>query len=222
MTQPIRIILVEDHAEYREVIEMALRKEADLELIDQFGTAEMALRKIENPVSQQTPDIVLLDLNLPGMSGLEALPWFQKYSPHTKIMILSQSDKENDVYEAILQGASGYLLKSSTIRQIKEGIRSVINGGSPLDANVASYILKAMKSKLPKPSSDIALSNREMETLILMADGLSKKEIADQLGIGATTVVTHVNHIYQKLNAANAPAAVSNAYEAGILPLKKK
>jgi DNA-binding CsgD family transcriptional regulator len=79
-----------------------------------------------------------------------------------------------------------------------------------------------MKSKLPKPSSDIALSNREMETLILMADGLSKKEIADQLGIGATTVVTHVNHIYQKLNAANAPAAVSNAYEAGILPLKKK
>ena len=218
MTQPIRIILVEDQTEYREVIEMTLRKEPGLELIDQFGTAEMALRKIENPKGQQKPDIVLLDLNLPGMSGLEALPWFQKYSPRTKIIILSQSDKENDVYEAILQGASGYLLKSSTLRQIKEGIRSVVDGGSPLDANVASYILETMKSKLPKTTPEVELSNRELETLTLISDGLSKKEIADRLGIGATTVATHISHIYQKLNVVNGPAAVSAAYKKGILP----
>lgn len=220
MTQPIRITLVEDHTEYREVIEMALAKETDLELNDQFGTAEMALRKIENPKGQQKPDIVLLDLNLPGMSGLEALPWFLKYSPNTKIIILSQSDKENDVYEAILQGASGYLLKPSTVRQIKEGIRSVTKGGSPIDANVASYILETMKSKLPKPTAEVALSNRELETLALIADGFSKKEIADRLGISATTVATHISHIYQKLNAVNGPAAVSAAYKQGILPPK--
>lgn len=218
MSQPIRILLVEDQTEYREVIEMALRKDTDLELCDQFGTAEMALRTIEKATNRQTADIVLLDLNLPGMSGLEALPWFQKYSPNTKIIILSQSDKEDDVYEAVLQGASGYLLKSSTVRQIKEAIRSVMKGGSPLDANVASYILKTMKSKLPRAAPEVALSNRELQTLTLMADGLSKKEIAAQLGISATTVVTHVNHLYEKLNAANAPAAVSNAYKKGLLP----
>ena len=87
----------------------------------------------------------------------------------------------------------------------------------PIDANVASYILETFKTKLPKPTQDVALSNRELETLTLIADGLSKKEIADRLGISATTVATHISHIYQKLNAVNGPAAVSAAYKQGIL-----
>ena len=120
MKPPIHIALIEDHPEYREVIELALAKEADLVLTDQFGTAEMALRKIEAHKITQKPDVVLLDLNLPGMSGLDAITWLKKYSPKTKIIILSQSDREADVYQAIQHGASGYLLKSSTIGQIKQ------------------------------------------------------------------------------------------------------
>jgi len=222
MTAPIRITLIEDQPEYREVIELALSKEPDLELTDQFGTAEMALRQIEDNSVSHKPDVILLDISLPGMSGIEATTWLKKYAPKSKIIILSQSDRENDVYQAILHGASGYLLKSSTVRQIKEGIRSVMQGGAPIDANVAGYILDTMKRQRPTQVPEVPLSDRELEALTLMAQGLSKKEIAEQLGISVTTVVTHVVHIYEKLNAANAPAAVSNAYEAGILPLKKK
>ncbi|MDG1240958.1 MAG: response regulator transcription factor [Opitutae bacterium] len=136
--------------------------------------------------------------------------------------MLSQSNKEKDVYEAILNGADGYLLKPSTVHQIKDGIRSVIKGGSPLDADVASYILKTIKTTRAKDPSTNSLSKRELETLALVAEGLSKKEIAEQLGIRPTTVVTHVGHIYQKLNAANAPSAVAEAYKTGLLSIEKK
>lgn len=216
MKPPIHIALIEDHPEYREVIELALAKEADLVLTDQFGTAEMALRKIEAHKITQKPDVVLLDLNLPGMSGLDAITWLKKYSPKTKIIILSQSDREADVYQAIQHGASGYLLKSSTIGQIKQGIRSVMQGGSPLDAKVASYILKNLKTTLPKNEQEVTLSDREMETLTLLAKGLSKKEIATEMSISTTTVVTHVGHIYEKLNTVNAPAAVDRAHRLGL------
>ncbi|MDG1300590.1 MAG: response regulator transcription factor [Opitutae bacterium] len=216
MKPPIHIALIEDHPEYREVIELALAKEADLVLTDQFGTAEMAFRKIEAHKITQKPDVVLLDLNLPGMSGLDAITWLKKYSPKTKIIILSQSDREADVYQAIQHGASGYLLKSSTIGQIKQGIRSVMQGGSPLDAKVASYILKNLKTTLPKNEQEVTLSDREMETLTLLAKGLSKKEIATEMSISTTTVVTHVGHIYEKLNTVNAPAAVDRAHRLGL------
>ena len=212
----IHIALIEDHPEYREVIELALAKEADLKLTDQFGTAEMALSKTRDHKIQQNPDVVLLDLNLPGMSGLDAITWLKEYAPKTKIIILSQSDREADVYQAIQHGASGYLLKSSTIDQIKEGIRTVMQGGSPLDAKVASYILDNLKTTLPKQEQKVTLSNREMETLTLLAQGLSKKEIAQQMNISTTTVVTHVGHIYEKLNTANAPAAVDRAHRLGL------
>ena len=216
MKPPIHIALIEDHPQYREVIELALAKEADLVLTDQFGTAEMAFRKIEAHKITQKPDVVLLDLNLPGMSGLDAITWLKKYSPKTKIIILSQSDREADVYQAIQHGASGYLLKSSTIGQIKQGIRSVMQGGSPLDAKVASYILKNLKTTLPKNEQEVTLSDREMETLTLLAKGLSKKEIATEMSISTTTVVTHVGHIYEKLNTVNAPAAVDRAHRLGL------
>ena len=214
---PIYIALIEDHPKYREVIDLTLAEEAGLELTCQFGTAEMALRKIEAHKVKQKPNVVLLDLNLPGMNGLDAITWLKKYSPKTKIIILSQSDREADVYQAIQHGASGYLLKSSTIGQIKEGIRTVMQGSTPLDAKVASYILDNLKTTLPKLKQEVTLSDRGMETLTLLAEGLSKKEITKQISISTTTVVTHVGQIYEKLNTANAPAAVDRAHRLGLL-----
>jgi DNA-binding NarL/FixJ family response regulator len=214
-------MLVEDHAGYREVITRALKREATIELISQFSTAEFALRTLEHSKGDDLPDIVLLDLNLPKMSGLEAIPWIKDYSPDSKILIITQSDMEADVLKAIQSGASGYLLKSSTAKQVVEGIQMVMNGGAPLDAGVARFILDTLKSKLPKDKPKADLSNRELEVLTLLAEGLARKEIAERLGISTYTIIYHIKHIFQKLEAINTPAAVSNAYKSGILPTNK-
>jgi DNA-binding NarL/FixJ family response regulator len=216
MKKPITILLVEDHPEYREVIEIALTKDPDLQLVSQFGTAEMALRSVQERTGTHKPDIILLDLNLPGMSGLDAIPWFQKYTPDSQIIVLTQSDIKADVLQAIRLGASGYLLKSSTVDTITNSIRSVMDGGAPIDAGVAKYILSTLKNSLPKQSPPPTLSAREMEILTLLAEGLAKKEIASRLKIGESTVVTHVSHIYEKLNALNAPGAIHKAHTLGL------
>lgn len=216
MSKTMRIMLVEDHPEYREVIELAIKKESDMELTGKFGAAEVALRSLQDRDQRIVPDIVLLDLNLPTMSGLEALPYFTQYIPDAKVIILTQSDKEADVVTAIQQGASGYLLKSSTIQQIKQGIRDVMDGDSPLDAGVATHIMKALKTKPPKEKPERELSPRELEILTLLGEGLVKKEIGDKLDITYGTVATHVRNIYEKLNVINAPAAITKAYKSGI------
>ena len=203
---------------YREVSTRPPKREKNIELISHSGTAEIALRGLENSAANDTPDLVLLDLNLPGMSGLEAIPWFQKYVPQTKIIILTQSDRQADVLSAISQGASGYLLKSATIQQILDGIRTVAGGGASIDADMAVFLIDVIKSHQPGPAPEKALSDRELETLTLLGDGLSKKEIATQLAISITTVAYHVKHIYEKLNVPNAPAAIKKAYKSGLFP----
>lgn len=208
--------MVEDHPEYREGVMLALETEADIELIGIFGTAEAALRKLQYDKEFPKPDVILLDLNLPGMDGLEALPWFRDYIPNAKILVLTQSDCEDDVLSAISAGASGYLLKSATLDQITEGIWTVMEGGASLDANMATFILDTFKKIPPTAKMENNLTKRELETITLLSEGLSKKEISDMLSISTPTVASHVAHIYQKLNVHNAPAAVAKAFRMGI------
>lgn len=214
----IQVILVEDHPEYREVISLALEDEPDIELSHQFGSAERALRALQDRTVEKKPDVVLLDLNLPGISGLEAIPWFKKYVPKTRIIILSQSNMEADVVQAIRLGAAGYLLKSSTIEQIVAAIRSVAEGGASLDPDIANFILKSLQDRPPAQEPKRALSEREQEILQLLGEGLLKKQIADKLGISINTVAKHIVHIYEKLEVQNAPSAISQAYKSGLLP----
>ena len=211
-------MLIEDNCEYRDVIRFALEDEPQMEIIDHFTTAEMAIGSLREDRAGRTPDVILLDLRLPGMSGLEALPYFREKIPDTKIIMLSQSDNEADVIRAITLGATGYLLKSSSVLQLKESIRSVIVGGASLDPTVARYLVNALKSKPSTSVMEQLLTHREVEILELLADGLSKKEICDRLGIKYPTVDSHVRHIYEKLDVKNAPAAVRRAYQVGIFP----
>lgn len=211
-------MLVEDNPRYREVIALALKQESGIQLTSEFGTAEIALRSLRNDPNGDPPDLVLLDLRLPGMDGLEALPQFLAVAPAAKIMVLTQSDDEADVLRAIALGASGYLLKSSTVSAIVEGIRTVMNGGASLDAGVARFILNTLKTRLPKSGAGVLLTERQMEILALLGDGLLKKEIADRLGISYATVDEHVAHIYDRLGVRNAPAAVNQAHLLGLFP----
>ncbi len=220
MEPKIRITLVEDHPEYRETIKLALRRNDGFELLGSFGTAERAHECFEASADAR-PDVLLLDLALPGISGLDALGVFRERLPDTRIVILTQSDSEADVIRAIAAGASGYLLKSSTVRQISDAIRSAVSGGMPLDPAVARYLVDTLRTKLsPKERSEV-LSPREMEVLELLAEGKVQKEIAQTLGISPTTVITHVSHVYEKLDAKNAPAAVAKAFGIGILPKQR-
>ena len=218
MKNRINVMLVEDHPEYRETLEFVLGKEEDIHVTSQFGNTEQALRSLQDQSGNKAPDIVLLDLNLPGMSGLDAMPWFSKYAPDAKIIILSQSDMEADVLRAIQQGAAGYLLKSSTMDEITQGIRSVNNGGATLEPSLARFILNTLQPKLPKAAVESEISPRELEILSLVGDGLSQKEISHQLKISAYTVTDHLKHIYEKLHVKNAPQAINKAHHLGLFP----
>ncbi|MGB6219944.1 response regulator [Haloferula sp.] len=219
MNRKIRIMMVEDHPEYRDIVEFALNKEPDMEIVGQFGTSERALRSMRGCEDRKEPDVILLDLHLPGMNGLEAIPCFSTEFPEARIIILTQSDREDDLLQAIMLGANGYLLKSSTVKQLTEGIRTVMDGGASLDSKLAKFVLTTLKNKMPPSEIDQLLTKRELEVLSLLAEGCVKKEIADKLGISLTTVVSHVTHIYSKLHAPNAPAAIAKAFQLGILPL---
>jgi DNA-binding NarL/FixJ family response regulator len=212
-------MIVEDHPDYREGVRFALETEPDIELYATFGTAERALQSIaETEDKTELPDVVLLDLMLPGMSGLDAIPLFKQRAPDTHLLVLSQSDKEADVLRAISSGASGYLLKNASLNAISDGIRTVMAGGASLDASVAKFILESMRKQRPDAGEAARLTKREMQVLQLVSEGQVKKQISHSLGISPPTVATHVRHIYEKLGVSNAPSAISKAYRTGLLP----
>ncbi|MDF7824763.1 response regulator transcription factor [Pontiellaceae bacterium B12227] len=216
MQNKITIMLVEDNEAYRNVIKRSFSRDANMELVSQFSTAEIALRSLQELSTRTVPDIILLDLNLPGMSGLEALPYFRQALPDTRIIILTQSDKESDILEAISKGTSGYLLKSATNRQLKDGIRTVMDGGASLDPDVARLILEGMEQTPKQKKPEISLTEKEHSILVLIGQGLEQKDIAKTLCITRNTVAYHIKHIYEKLEVQNAPAAISKAYQTGL------
>lgn len=211
-------MVVEDSLSYREVVSLAIAEQPDMELTHAYGTAEIALRTLRGLPEHDQPTILLLDLRLPDTCGIDAIPLIHQAAPVTKILVLSQSDAPEDILRAIEAGVSGYLLKTAPLHTIADGIRTVSAGGGSLDATVARLVLDSFQNgRRPK---DVILSEREHEVLSLLADGLVKKEISSHLGIGYSTVDTHVSHIYAKLNVSNAPAAISRAYRLGILPVR--
>ncbi|WPJ97295.1 response regulator transcription factor [Coraliomargarita algicola] len=220
MQKQIQIMLVEDSPEYRETITLAVEREDDIKISSQFGTAEEAIGKLEAGSSDDTPDLILLDLNLPGLSGIEAIPHLTKINPKIPIIVLTQSEHEADVVAAISAGASGYLLKDATRRQIFDGVRTTVHGGAIIDPEVAHYLVHALNKGTRSSYTQKPLSDRELEILTLLAEGRVQKEISDHLNISNNTVSTHIRRIYDKLKVQNAPAAVAKAYKDGIFAVK--
>ena len=217
MKQKIKLMLVEDSQEYRHVIQFAFKDDPRMELVGIFGTAELILRSLQNKDTRVIPDVVLLDLNLPGISGLDALPDLGKLAPNSKILALTQSESEADVLGAIKLGAAGYLLKSSSIQDLRSGIQTVLNGGASVDPRMALYLLNTFRKEHIDNNDDSTLSERELEILSLISEGLARKEIADKLEISPKTVANHIAHIFEKLNVPNSPAAINKAHQMGLL-----
>ena len=217
MNEAIKLMLVEDSLEYRHVIQFAFQDDPNFALNSVFGTAELAIRSLQNEATRTVPDVVLLDLKLPGISGLEALPEIAKLAPESRILILTQSECEADVLGAIKLGAAGYLLKSASIQALKAGIQTVMNGGASVDPRMALYILNTLRSDRAGAGESSTLSDRETEILSLISEGLARKEIAERLDISHKTVANHIAHIFEKLNVPNSRAAIDKAHRMGLL-----
>jgi DNA-binding NarL/FixJ family response regulator len=205
----IRIIVVDDHPVVREGLVASLEDDPEFQVVGSAGSAEDALPL----VTTQHPDVILLDLELPGVNGLEAIPALTAAHPASRILILTAYDTDERVLGAIRAGAKGYLLKGASLEEIARAIRSVHAGESYLEPRIATKVL----AELGPRRRPAALSHREREVIRLVAAGRSNKQIARELGITERTVKFHVTSILNKLGADNRAQAVALAAQRGLV-----
>ena len=203
----ITIAIVEDLDEVRDGLKNFISLSTDFLVIGTFKTGEEAFVNLP----EITPDIVIMDINLPGMNGIECIRQVKDKSPHTQFMMFTVYENDEKVFEALKAGASGYLLKNTGLLQIAESVKELYEGGSPMSANIARKLVNLFRDKKEKTPVDV-LSNRENEILQLLAKGLLYKEIADQLQITTGTVRQHIHKIYEKLHVQNRTEAINKAF----------
>jgi DNA-binding NarL/FixJ family response regulator len=204
---PVSVWLIEDNHTFRNTVARALARVEGVECSQHFANAEDALDAL---LGGGVPEVVLLDVELPGQNGIEAVRKIKSISPATRVVMLTVFDDHEKVFKAICAGASGYLLKTSPVDRIVESIYEALSGGAPMTPHVASAVLK-MFSQFAQPKQDYGLTSREQKILELMTKGLIKKEIADQLGSSYHTVDTHLRNIYTKLHVHSRTGAVAKA-----------
>jgi DNA-binding NarL/FixJ family response regulator len=205
----IQIAVVDDHPIVRQGLIAALEDEPDFQVVGAAGSAEEALAL----VGRLRPEVVLLDLELPGMSGVEAIPRLSEASPSTRVLVFTAYDTDERVLGAIRSGAKGYLLKGAAAPDIARAIRAVASGGSALEPRVAAKLVAAVGA----PRGAGQLTGREREVLRLIAEGLPGKQIARALGISERTVKFHTASLLRKLGADNRAQAVALAAQRGLL-----
>lgn len=213
-SQITRIWILEDHQIFAKHVRRLLAGEPDIDCPYHFSHPDELFEKLRFAVDR--PDILLLDLGLPGKDGLQVLEEIRALIPDLKVLILSAFDDRDRVYRAICNGASGYLLKTADPDEILSGIRDVINGASALSPTIASMILQGFARYGPVQKIE-PLTSREEEVLRLLVQGLIKKEIADNLGISQHTVDMHLRTVYRKLHVRTQTEAVSKALRQGLV-----
>jgi DNA-binding NarL/FixJ family response regulator len=221
----IRVVVADDHALFRRGLEMVLESEDDIDVVAEASNGKEAL----DLAVEHVPDLVLMDVRMPSSggidSGIEATQAIKDAVPNTKILMLTISDEEEDLYDAIKAGASGYLLKEISIEEVADAIRQVHKGQSLISPSMASKLLTEFaamarkdeeKQQMPAPK----LTDREMEVLQLVAQGLNNRDIAKELFISENTVKNHVRNILEKLHLHSRMEAVVYAVREKLLEIK--
>ena len=204
----ITIAIVEDLAEVRDGLVNYITLNSEFFVTGNFKSAEEALENIPN----LEPDIVIMDINLPGMDGIECVKILKNKMPDTQFMMFTVYENDERVFEALKAGATGYLLKNTSLPQLAEALKELHNGGSPMSAGIArKLVLYFNKNQIKNNSVDI-LTQRENEILELLTKGLLYKEIADKLSIAVNTVRQHIHKIYEKLHVQNRTEAINKAF----------
>jgi DNA-binding NarL/FixJ family response regulator len=220
-SERLRVMVVDDHALFRRGLEMVLQQEADIELVGEASDGAEAVER----ATELMPDVVLMDVRMPRRSGIEAAGQIKEALPHAKILMLTISDEEADLYDAIKAGASGYLLKEIPIEEVADAIRSVWAGQSRISPSMASKLLSefaTMSKRADEPRAVPApkLTDRELEVLQLVAQGMNNRDIAKQLFISENTVKNHIRNILEKLHLHSRMEAVAYGIREGVIEIK--
>ncbi|MBX2992049.1 MAG: response regulator transcription factor [Bacteroidetes bacterium] len=212
-TTQLTVWVVEDNDSYRENISELVRQTPALQFEHAFSSCEGALEELHRSAF---PDIILMDIGLPGMNGIEGVQRVKAISPETRVVMLTVFDENDMIFRAICAGASGYLLKSESTDRIMTSLQEVLNGGAPMNAQIAAKVVD-MFSRLAAPKGNYGLTAREREILQCLVDGLSKKQIADKLFLSFHTIDMHMRGIYTKLQVHSRSGAVAKALKENLL-----
>jgi len=211
---PIRVVIVDDHALLREGTRWILQQEASIEVVGEASRGDEAVEV----VARLQPDVVLLDLRLPGLPGIDAARQIAQMSPHTRVLIVTAYDEEDYVLEALQAGAAGYLLKTAPSHELVEAVHAVAAGATVLQPSVsASLARRWTRSDGP---GGVQLTARELEVLRLTAHGMANKEMAHKLGISLRTVEGHLSRTFTKLGVASRTEAVFLAVNQHLISLE--
>ena len=207
----ISVSLVEDDAGVRATLAKLIDSSTGFRCLSQHSSAEMALQELP----RLNPEVVLMDINLPGLSGVECVRRLKPLLPQSQIIMLTVYQNTENIFNALAAGATGYLLKQTPPAELLAAIRDVRNGGSPMSSHIARKIVQSFQKPAPNPGNAASLSPREAEVLELLAKGYLYKEIADQTGLTYATVHTHIRHIYEKLHVRSRTEAVAKHFAQG-------
>ena len=216
---PIKILIVDDHTMVRDGLSSMLGRQQDFAIIGEAGNGREAVEKAQD----LGPDVILMDLRMPEMTGVEAMRAIGERDPEAKIIVLTTYDTDEYIFDAIEAGAKGYLLKDTSREELFSAVRAVHRGESQIEPGVAAKVLTRLaqlsrQNSDPNRSND-TLSDREIEVLQLIAGGAANKQIAVDLSISESTVKTHVANIFQKLDVSHRTEAVTQALQRGIIKL---
>src|SRR6266704_377308 len=201
----IDVSIVEDDPHVRKMLASWISRATGFQLVGEWGDAESALA----PLEEKKPDVVLMDINLPGKSGVDAVKRLKPALPNTQFVMLTVYEDEDHIYNALAAGASGYLLKQTPREELLAALQDVHRGGSPITSNIARKIVQSFRRVSVPAAEGEVLSPREEEVLDMLTQGFLFKEVADRLNISVHTVNTYVRRIYEKLHVQSRAQAVA-------------
>ena len=202
---PITVSIVEDNDQLRETLARVLGRAGNFECVGRHATAEAALEQLP----AERPNVVIMDINLPGMNGVECVRRLKQLLPGTQVMMLTAYEDTENIFNALAAGANGYLLKRTPRAELLDAIRDVHRGGSPMTTHIARKVVQSFQQSAASSQQTEDLSPREREVLDCLAQGFLYKEIADKLGISYETVHTYIRRIYEKLQVRTRTEAVA-------------
>lgn len=202
---PITVCIVEDNEQLRGTLARVIGRAEGFQCLSHYVSAEDALKALP----EVRPEVVLMDINLPGMNGVECVRQLKQLLPQTQVMMLTVYEDTENIFNALAAGASGYMLKRTPRDELLNAIREVHRGGSPMTTHIARKVVQSFQKAPPAPDATENLSPREAEVLDLLSQGLIYKEISDKLGISYETVHTYIRRIYEKLQVRTRTEAVA-------------